>query len=281
LSTLGKILTVLVVLVAVAVAVLVTTQIFISENWKSRFDVQKDLFDQALVQRDGAFQQRDKVQAAWDADKASLNQQINTLTDELNVRKNTIATLTSEKENQDKRLQELAEQYKGLNDTTAKLVAEKDSWRKERDDAMKRADDLQTMNTELDAKLRAANADLASIKETLRQTAEEKAATESRLAWVKQNYPEVKFPDKPVPVPPEKMQGVVTAADNEAKTATINLGADDGVVKGMKFLVYNGTEMKYLATLTVNMVSKNSAAGELTVIRGSVKVNDHVTNRFE
>ena len=77
------------------------------------------------------------------------------------------------------------------------------------------------------------------------------------------------------------MKGIVTAADNEAKTATINLGADDGVVKGMKFLVYNAATDKYLATLTVGMVSKNSAAGDLTVIRGSVKANDNVTNRFE
>jgi hypothetical protein len=49
----------------------------------------------------------------------------------------------------------------------------------------------------------------------------------------------------------------------------------------MKFFVYNGTEMKYLATLTINMVSATSAAGELSVVRGTVKVNDHVTNRFE
>ena len=63
--------------------------------------------------------------------------------------------------------------------------------------------------------------------------------------------------------------------------AEINLGTDDGVVKGMKFFVYNKGENKYLATLLVNMVSNNSAAGELSVIRGTVKVNDHVTNRFE
>jgi len=63
--------------------------------------------------------------------------------------------------------------------------------------------------------------------------------------------------------------------------AEINVGADRGIVKGQKFFVFNSTEMKYLATLTINMVSATSAAGELSVIRGTVKVNDHVTNRFE
>jgi len=281
LSTLGKILTVLVVLVSVAVAVLVTTQVFLSQNWKDRYEKEVSLFNTALQQRDSADQQRDKTRGEWDADKAAKEQMINTLTDELNVRKGTITTLTTDKENQEKRLAELTEIAKGLETSYKTLLAEKDAWRKERDDAMKKSDDLLTMNTELDAKLRTANADLANLKETLRQTAEEKAATESRLAWVKQNYPDVKFPQQVPAVPAEKMQGIVTAADNEAKAATVNLGADDGVVKGMKFLVYNAAEGKYLATLTISMVSKNSAAGDLTVIRGSVKANDNVTNRFE
>ena len=63
--------------------------------------------------------------------------------------------------------------------------------------------------------------------------------------------------------------------------AEITLGSDDGVVEGMKFFVYNEAQNKYLATLEITKVSSDSAAGELSVIRGDVKVNDHVTNRFE
>jgi len=281
LSTLGKILTVLVVLVSVAVAVLVTTQVFLMQNWKALHDDAVKHYNAAIDQRNSAFQQRDKTRGEWDVDKAAKEQVINTLTAELNVRKGAIATLTTDKENQEKRLAELTEIAKGLETSYKTLLAEKDAWRKERDGAMKKADDLLTMNTELDQKLRVANSDLANLRETLRQTAEEKAAIESRLAWVKQTYPDVKFPQQVPAVPTEKMKGIVTGADNEAKTATINLGADDGVVKGMKFLVYNAAEGKYLATLTVGMVSKNSAAGDLGIIRGSVKVNDNVTNRFE
>jgi uncharacterized protein (DUF3084 family) len=283
---LGKILTVLVVLVAVAVAVLVTTQVFLSQNWKDLYEKyapekEGSLFNQALKQRDNAYQQRDKTRGDWDADKAAKDQVINTLADELNVRKGTITTLTTDKENQEKRLAELAETAKGLDTSLKSLVTEKDAWRKERDDAMKKAEDLMTMNTDLDTKLRTANSDLAALKETLRQATEEKTAVESKIAWIFQNYHDVKLPQQVPAVPSEKMKGIVTAADNEAKTATINLGADDGVVKGMKFLVYNAAGDKYLATLTVGMVSKNNAAGDLTVIRGSVKANDNVTNRFE
>jgi hypothetical protein len=281
LSTLGKILTVLVVLVSVAVAVLVTSEVVLRENWKNRYEDEHRDFEKALQQRDSAFQQRDKDHAAFDAEKAKADQQINTLTDELNVRKTTIATLTTEKENQEKRLQELSETAKGLDTSLKALIAEKDAWRKERDDAMKKADDLLTMNAELDNRLRVALKDLDALRETLRQTSEKEAAAASTIAWIKQQHPEVKIPQQVPAVPTEKMQGIVTAADNEAKTATVNLGADDGIVKGMTFYIYNASENKYLATLVVGMVSKNSAAGDLTRIRGSVKVNDNVTNRFE
>ena len=280
-STLGKILTVLVVLVAVAVAVLVTTQVFLSQNWKDLYEKEVGLFNQALQQRDSAFQQRDKTRGDWDTDKAAKDQNINTLTDELNVRKGAITTLTTEKENQEKRLAELAETAKGLDTSLKSLVTEKDAWRKERDDAMKKSEDLMTMNTDLDTRLRVALKDLEALRETLRQATEEKAAVESKIAWILQNFHDVKLPQQVPAVPSEMIKGIVTAADNEAKTATINLGADNGVVKGMKFLVYNAAEGKYLATLTVGMVSKNSAAGDLSVIRGSVKANDNVTNRFE
>jgi len=281
LSTLGKILTVLVALVSIAVAVLVTSEVVLRENWKARYDAEVALFNKALEQRDSAFKQRDETQGKWDADRALKQQQIETLNNEVALRKNTITTLQTEKENQEKRLQELSEQLKGLNESLAKEVAQRDAWRLERDEARKAKDDTFTMYTQLEAKHRAALADLQNAQENLRQTAEKLAAAESRLAWIQTENPQVKVPDEVPAVPTQKIQGLVTKADNEARVAEINLGADDGVVKGMKFFVFNSGQNKYLATLLVNMVSKNSAAGELSVIRGSVKVNDHVTSKFE
>ena len=280
-STLGKILTVLVALVSVVVAVLVAREFVLSRDWKNAYDEEVKLFNRALEERDMTIQQRDTDRAARETEKAGLEEKINTLSDELALRNNTLKALATEKENQDKRLQELAEQYKGINDTVTKLVNEKDSWRKERDEAIKKADQLTTMYSELEAKFRAAQADLANSKELLRQTREDKAALESRLTWITTNHPEVKLPAQVPAVPTAKVDGLVTKADAEAKTATINVGSDRGVVKGMTFFVYNSTEMKYLATLTINLVSANSAAGELSIIRGTVKANDHVTNRFE
>jgi len=281
LSTLGKILTVLVVLVSMAVGVLTVSEVVLREDWHERYQEEVRNFNKALEQRDTAFKQRDKVKSDWDIDSAHKQQQIETLSNELALVKNTNTTLRSENENQEKRLQEAVEQLKGLNESLAKEIAQRDAWRKERDDAKKEKDDLLTMYSQLEAKYRAALADLQNIKENLRQTAEKLAAAESRLEHIRVEYPQVKLPEEVPAVPTAKIQGMITKADNESRVAEINLGADDGVVKGMKFFVYNKGENKYLATLLVNMVSKNSAAGELSVIRGTVKANDHVTNRFE
>ena len=280
-STLGKILTVLVALVSIAVAVLVAREFVLTRNWKTVYEEEKALFDRALGERDQALKQRDDAKVAWDKDKLALQEQANLLGTELAERVSQIAILTKEKANQEQRLAELTTKLSGLDNSLKNLLAEKKSWQDQRDEAMKRADDLQDMYSALEGKYRKEQADLANLKETLLQTREEKVALEGRIAWVVQNYPEVKIPEKgPYPAA-WKVDGLVTKTDNEAKVAEISLGTDSGVVKGMKFVIYSAPDNKYLATLTINMVGNNSAAGDLSVIRGTVKVNDHVTNKFE
>ena len=279
-STLGKILTVLVVLVAIGLAVLVPTLVRMQKNWKEAYDQEHQLFLKAVDQRDQAIQQRDKEYLGWQTDRSKLDQRVNNLSTEVSLRNNTITTLRNEKENQEKRLQELVEQIKGLNDSLAKEVAQRDAWRKERDEAMTAKDQLETMLSQLDARYRSAVDDNQRLREDLRQAQERMAALESRVAYFEQQ-PGVETPKEVPAVPPHKIRGLVTSADNEARVAEVNLGSDDGVVEGMKFFIYNENQNKYLATLLVTRVSTNSAAGELSVIRGDVKVNDHVTNRFE
>ena len=280
-STLGKILTVLIVVVSIAVAVLVAREFAMSDNWHARYQEQVRLFGRALDQRDSAFRQRDLAKSSADADKAVLQQQILTLTDELALRNNTNASLREQIENQEKRLQELAEQYAGIKDSFAKLMQERDGWRLERDDARKEADTLRQMYTELEGKWRVLLAQFADAKENLRQSDEENKALKGKIAWATQQYNVTNWPPQAAPLPPsEKLEGIVTDVNLAAGVVQISLGSDDGVVKGMKFYVYDKAHDKYLATLTIDKVSHDSAAGQLGIIRGTVEKESHVTNRF-
>ena len=280
-STLGKILTVLIVVVSIAVAVLVAREFALSDNWHARYREKERDFDKALGQRDSAIQQRDDAKRTADLDKAVLQQQILTLTDELTLRNNTIATLREQIENQEKRLQELAEQYAGIKDSFAKLMQERDGWRLERDDARKEADTLRQMYTELEGKWRVLLAQFADSKENLRQSDEQNKTLKGKIAWATQQYNIANWPPEAAPLPPsEKLEGLVTDVNLAAGVVQIGLGSDDGVVKGMKFYVYDKAHDKYLATLTIDKVSHDSAAGQLSIIRGTVEKESHVTNRF-
>jgi len=281
LSTLGKILTVLVVLVAVGVAVSVTIAVVLSDNWKARYNDEVGLYKMAMDAVVAAETQRDAEKNARAEERRALQVQVTELTTKVAELNASIAAAKLEKENQEARLQTLTTQYTGLNTALAKAQADLDEARKESSLAKKSFDDVTHQNEQLDVRLRTALKDLDSAKEMIRQTAAGLAAETSKVQYLIQTFPEVKLPTAVPPIPPEKIRGLVTRVDNESKVITINLGQDDGVVAGMKFYVYNGAEMKYLATLMITMVSKDSAAGQLEVIRGTVKVNDHVTNRFE
>jgi len=281
LSTLGKILTVLIVVVSIAVAVLVAREFALSDNWHARYQEEVRLFDKALEQRDSAIQQRNLAKSSADADKAVLQQQIGTLTDELALRNNTITTLREQIENQEKRLQELAEQYAGIKDSFAKLMEERDGWRQERDDSRKEADTLRQMYTELEGRHRVLLAQFADGKENLRQANEQIKVLQGRIAWARQEFDITNWPPEAAPLPPiEKLEGIVTDVNLAAGVVQISLGSDDGVVKGMKFYVYDKANDKYLATLTIDKISHDSAAGQLSIIRGTVEKESHVTNRF-
>lgn len=213
-------------------------------------------------------------QKAWLAEKAGLEEKVKD-------RDGQIETVQKEKADQATRLTELGEQFKGLNDKYAVMLKEKDQVAGERNLAKKEADDLRVMYQELNNRHQAALGQFADAKETLRQTSEEKGALESKVQAIVQANPGLKLPEEVKGLPSNKVQGLVTAADNESKVAEIDLGSDDGVVKGMKLYVYDGTARKYLATLTVSKVEHDSAAGDLSVVRGAVEKNCHVTNRFE
>jgi len=280
LSTLGKILTVLIVVVSIAVAVLVAREFALSDNWHARYQEEVKLFGKALEQRDSAIQQRDDAKRTADANKAVDQQQIETLADELALRNNTIASLREQIENQEKRLQELAEQYAGIKDSFAKLMQERDGWRLERDDARKEADTLRQMYTELEGKWRVLLAQFADSKETLRKADEKIKMLQGQVAYLVQKTGAT-LPPEAAPLPPsEKLEGIVTDVNLAAGVVQISLGSDDGVVKGMKFYVYDKTQNKYLATLTIDKVAHDTAAGQLGIIRGTVEKESHVTNRF-
>jgi hypothetical protein len=279
LSTLGKILTVLVALVSIAVAVLVAREFVMTRNWKEAYDGQVKLTQRVVDERENAIKQRDDVKATAERDKLAFEAQRGALTDAVAQRDASLANLRTEKENQETRLQQLVTNQTGLEKSMANLIADKVKLQDDRDKALLTASQYTQMYSELEVRYRTDQANLANLKGELLQAQAQIADLGGKIQAVKQTYAEVKIPEKGPYPPVASMSGLVTHIDNEAKVCEINLGSDDKVVPGTKFVVYSEPGTKYLATLTIKKVGPKTAAGDLSVIRGTVKVSDHVQNK--
>ena len=67
----------------------------------------------------------------------------------------------------------------------------------------------------------------------------------------------------------------------EGGIAQISVGSDDGVSKGMIFVIYR--DGNYLGRMTIEEVEPNHAAGSLSHLQGDVRVGDKVADetRFQ
>jgi hypothetical protein len=187
----------------------------------------------------------------------------------------TITRLTEETIAQGKRLQELAATYEGFKKNFEVLVSERNKWLNERDEAVARCDQFTKMYSDLEVKYRTDQANLAKHKEDLLAKDKVIADLQGRLT----SHPDVRIPEKPSNPPAPVLQGKITAVDNEAKAAEIDIGSDAGVAPGAVFIVYRESGSKFLAELTIKKVGPKSSAGDLSIIRGTVEIGDRVTRK--
>jgi hypothetical protein len=278
LSTLGKILTVLIVLVAIPVAVLVSREFYVRENWKAEYGRAAAQFEVAKRQRESAQQKAEEQRRLREAQQSTLQNTIDNQQGQIASLNNQLTILREERATLQKQVEGLNNSYDAMSKKLEILVADLASARGERDVEKKRADDLQKMYSELEIRYRETSARLAQATEMVLKLREDKAALEKQVAAATQAG--FKPPETVLP-PAEKLQGLVVAADNEARVAEINLGSDDGVVAPMDFYIYDPRAGDFLAKLVIRKVGRDRSTGDLTVIRGKVEKGNHVTNRFD
>jgi len=279
LSTLGKILTVMVALVAIAVAVLVAREFVLTRNWKAAYDEQVKVTAHVAQQRDTVKTERDKAMADRVAERGVFETKVAALNTTIGERDRSIATLTEETLSQARRLQDLATTIEGLNKTYAFLVSERVRWLKERDEAVKTADQFTSMYSELVVKYRTDQANIANLKADLIEAQKTIADLQGKIALIAQMRPDIRIPEKGPYPPVPSMNGLVTSIDNASGVAEINLGSDSGVTPGTVFVIYHEPGTKFLAELTIKKVGPKTAAGSLSTVRGTIEVNDHVQNK--
>ena len=80
----------------------------------------------------------------------------------------------------------------------------------------------------------------------------------------------------PRPRPAAKIQASIVALDAKKQIAEIDAGADKGVQKGMRLLIYRGEN--FVGYLVIQVVAEKSAAGMVLQKQLDPKTGDKITN---
>jgi myosin heavy subunit len=290
LSTLTKILVVLVSFSVFWLCASVVTYVANADNYRQKYDELKadrdslskkvsDLTKQVNEKKTQNEQLEDKL----NTDVASLKTQIKELTDNLNNAEREKAALlqkvnswTSIVENftqtNDKQGQLLKNTLEELNRIQAEQIKERKEF------------------NETSAALVEKMAIIESLETEKRRLLEEKADLQNKLDSFLR--PAGKMAVTPAPVTPERdmarpaspmaeniaLSGTVTAVDLKNSMASISLGKADGVKKGMKFHVVRGDE--FICDILIIDVDAKEAVGVLDLVQQQPKVGDKASTNL-
>lgn len=288
-STLTKVLIVLLTLASIFLCGIVVTYIATATNYRLAYE--------DLQQAKQALEQKTASQLAQIREKTSAMQQLldkvradyQLLDSEHNTLKMTLAATKSSEAALQQTINGWAGVIQGFGQTIQDMH---DSLTVARDELDKireqRIDDRQRL-TEITAALDSRIVELEALEKERRRLLEEKVALEKLIRELAGQAEKPAMPraavtpitEKVVPAqvitPPQELRAVVTDVDIEHLLAGIDIGSADGVELGMKFYVSRGDQ--FVCNILITDVEPEKAVGILELVRQPPKIGDHATNR--
>lgn len=289
-STLTKILIVLLTIASIFLCGIVVTYVANADNYRDKYTTQKadrdglkEKVDSLSEQLNNKIAEKDALEKKVSDDISSLNIEISTLKGKLkdverrnNQMLNEVASYAS-----------ASETFSQTADTHGKLLKE----------TLAELNKLQSQQIKLTAQLDDTSETLLeklAIIQTLetekKRLTEEKLELQGRLGKILQ--PTGKVPAPVIPVTPQKdvarpapiiakdiaLKGLVTAVDLKNKMASISIGSADGVKDGMKFHVTRGD--KFICDILIIDTDTEVAVGALELIQEQPKAGDTVSTNL-
>jgi len=290
LSTLTKILIILLALSSIFLCGIVVTYVANIDNYRQKYNTLRVDFDAAVENKESAIKQLNENIAKTDQQKKRLNNEIASLGTEISKLKNNLEN--AERENAvliqkvnswtsitkdfyqttDKQGQLLKNTLKELNNVQAEQI--------------KKQKELNETTSSLNEKM----AIIENLKAETKRLREAKSELQSRLDRLLQ--PIGKTAAGPVLVTPEKdtarpqipagrdidLQGLITAVDLVNKLASISIGSADGVKQGMKFHVTRGDE--FICDILILDIDTEESVGILDLVQKEPQVGDNVSTNL-
>ena len=289
-STLTKILIVLLTISSIFLCGIVVTYVANADNYRKQNESLRTDLDAAVEERKSAVKELEERKNKFQEQEDKLKREIASLTTRIGQLDATLTIVEAEKEDALRRVNNWAAIVKDFYETTDKqgqlLKNTLDELNRVNAEQIKDRKELDDLTTSLEEKM----AVIAMLDEKTKRLLEEKAELQSRLDEYLQ--PIGKRAAELVPVTPKKtiarpaipptrdieLKGLVTAVDLKNSMASISIGTAAGVKAGMKFYVTRGDE--FICNILIIDVDAEEAVGVLELIQQQPKAGDNISTNL-
>jgi len=290
LSTLTKILIVLLTISSIFLCGIVVTYVANADNYRKQNESLRTDLDAAVEKRKSAVKELEERKNKFQEQEDKLKREIASLTTRIGQLDATLTIVEAEKEDALRRVNNWAAIVKDFYETTDKqgqlLKNTLDELNRVNAEQIKDRKELDDLTTSLEEKM----AVIAMLDEKTKRLLEEKAELQSKLDDYLQ--PIGKRAAELVPVTPKKtiarpaipptrdieLKGLVTAVDLKNSMASISIGTAAGVKAGMKFYVTRGDE--FICNILIIDVDAEEAVGVLELIQQQPKAGDNISTNL-
>jgi len=290
LSTLTKILIVLLTLSSIFLCGIVVTYVANADNYRQKYNdirTDKDSLSKKAKsltkQVNEKIEQKKLLEDKLSSEIASLKVEIGKLQADLDNAEREKAVLLQKVNN----WTSIVQDFRETNDDQGRLLEETlGQLKKVQAEQIKDRKELNETTSALVEKM----AIVETLEARAKRLIEEKTELQNRLDRFLQ--PLGKVAAVPVPITPEKavarpakpavediaLQGLITAVDLKNSMASISIGTADGVKEGMKFHVIRGDE--FICDILIIDIDAEEAVGILELVQKQPKVGDNVSTNL-
>lgn len=289
-STLTKILIVLLTIASIFLCGIVVTYVANADNYRDKYTRQKAERDSFKEKTDGLTTQLNNKIAEKDALDDKLNRQIAELNEQITKLQADLQKINDENKILVQRVTDMA----SVVETSSQTAGTQGQLLK---DTLAELNKLQAQQIKLSAQLDDTSATLLeklaiiqNLETDKKRLIEEKLELQGRLDKILQ--PIGKVPTPVTPVTPQKdiarpapviaeeiaLKGLITGIDLKNKMASISIGSADGVKDGMKFHVTRGD--KFICDILIIDTDTEAAVGAIELMQEEPKAGDTVSTNL-
>lgn len=288
-STLTKILIVLLTVFSIFLCGIVVTYVANANNYRQMYMGLRVEKDSAVKKEESARNELNTFKDETDRHKRQLNSTIDSLKSQANQLQRDLQTANAEKDDAIRRMsswEAIVMDFSKTTDSQSQLLKNTlDELEKLRAEQIKKDKELKQTETTLLEKM----VIISTLDKKAKRLLEEKTELQNRLNQLLRQYGKIAAPAVPVTPKPEKarttsvarnigLKGRVTAVDQKNSMAEISIGGAHGVTEDMKFHVTRGDE--FICDILILDVDAEKAVGILDLVQQIPKVGDNASTNL-